>query len=273
MEIVQAIILGIVQGLTEFFPISSSGHLIIIPKIFQWEGIVDSLSFDVALHLGTAFALIIFFWKDWIRLIINFLKKLIKDRKNLIKDNDSRLFIFLILASIPAGVMGILFQDFIEQNFRSTLLVGITLILFGILLWYFDKNGRTSKNIKEMKLKDAIFIGIAQAVSLIPGVSRSGVTITMARSLNMDRDSSVRFSFLLSTPAVVGAGLVTSRKVFNSGLDNLPVFLLGFIAATLSGLIAIKALLFIAKKNRLNLFVIYRIILGVFLIFFSFFFR
>ncbi|MEK7185762.1 MAG: undecaprenyl-diphosphatase UppP [Patescibacteria group bacterium] len=272
MEIIQAAILGIVQGLTEFFPISSSGHLIIIPKLFNWQGVVDSLSFDVALHLGTALALIIFFWKDWIKLTLSFIKKLTSDRRNLIKDENSRLFIFLFLASFPAGIVGFLFQDFIEQNFRSTLLVGATLIIFGILLWYFDKKGKTNKNIKEINLKDAIFIGMAQAISLIPGVSRSGVTITMARALNIDRESAVRFSFLLSTPAIIGAGFVSSRKIFNSGIDNLSIFSIGFIAAMVSGLFAIKVLLYLAKRQDFNLFVIYRILLGIFLIIFSFIF-
>ena len=273
MEAIQALILGIVQGLTEFFPISSSGHLIIIPKVFQWKGVVDSLSFDVALHLGTAFALIIFFWKDWIKLTLSFTEKLFTDRSNLIENENSRLFIFLFFASFPAGIVGFLLQDFIEQNFRSTLLVGITLIFFGILLWYLDKKGKTNKNIKTMRLPDAILIGIAQAVALIPGVSRSGVTITIARALNIDRESAVRFSFLLSTPAIIGAGLVSSRKIFNSGIDNLSIFSIGFIAAMVSGLFAIKVLLYLAKRQDFNLFVIYRFLLGTFLILYSFFFR
>lgn len=272
MELFQALVLGIVQGLTEFFPISSSGHLIIIPQIFHWNGIVDSLSFDVALHLGTVAALIIFFWKDWVRLISSFLSKLLTDRKNIFKDTNSRLFILLIIGSIPAGLIGFSLQHFIENNTRSLLLVGITLIVFGIFLWYFDKKGKQNRDLEKVSIKDALLIGIAQAVSLIPGVSRSGVTITAARVLNIDRESAVRYSFLLSTPAILGAGLVSAKGIVREGLGNPTVFLIGFIASAVSGFLAIKLLLYLAKRENFNIFVIYRIVLGFFLIFYSLFF-
>lgn len=273
MDLLQALILGVVQGLTEFLPVSSSGHLIVIPKILHWGGVIDSLSFDVSLHLGTAAALIIFFFKDFLRLIAHFFKKLLKDRKNIMKDPDSKLFILLIVGSVPAGLVGILFQNFIEENVRSTLLIGITLIVFGFLLWYFDKIAKNKENLKQISLKDAIIIGIAQAVALIPGVSRSGVTITAARFRNIDREAAVRFSFLLSTPAVLGAGLITSRKLLKDGFGNYSIFIVGFLAAVISGIFAIKLLLYLAKKDNFNIFVIYRFLLGVFLILYSFFFR
>ncbi len=267
----QAFILGVVQGLTEFLPVSSSGHLIVIPKILHWGGVIDTLSFDVSLHLGTAAALTIFFFKDFLRLILHFFEKIFKDRKNILKDPDSKLFILLIVGSIPAGLMGILFQNFIEENVRSTLLIGITLIAFGYLLWYFDKIAKNKVNLKQINLKDSIIIGIAQAVALIPGVSRSGVTITAARFRNIDRETAVRFSFLLSTPAVLGAGLITSRKLLKDGFENYSIFIVGFLAAAISGIFAIKLLLYLAKKDNFNIFVIYRFLLGAYLIFYSFF--
>lgn len=271
MDLFHAFILGIVQGLTEFFPISSSGHLIIIPKIFHWTGVVDSLPFDVSLHLGTAAALIIFFFKDFMRLIKSFAEKFFFDRKNIFKDPDSKLFTLLIAGSIPAGLVGILFQDFIEENVRSTLLIGITLIVFGFFLWYFDKIAKNKENLKQINFKDSIIIGIAQAMALIPGVSRSGITITAARFRNIDRESAVRFSFLLSTPAILGAGLVTSRKLLKEGFGNYQIFIVGFLAAALSGIFAIKLLLYLAKRDNFNIFVIYRFLLGAFLILYSFF--
>ena len=272
MDLFHALILGIVQGLTEFLPVSSSGHLIIIPKIFHWGGIVDTLSFDVSLHLGTATALIIFFWKDWIRLTLHFFDKRFKDRKNILKDPDSKLFLLLIVGSVPAGLIGFLFQNFIEENVRSTLLIGVTLIVFGFLLWYFDKIAKNKENLKQINFKDAVIIGVAQAIALIPGVSRSGVTITAARAMNIDRESAVRFSFLLSAPAVLGAGLLTSRKLLKEGFGSPFIFLVGFLAAVVSGIFAIKLLLYLAKKDNFNIFVIYRLLLGAFLIVYSLFF-
>lgn len=271
MDLFRALILGIVQGLTEFLPVSSSGHLIVIPKIFHWTGAVDTLPFDVSLHLGTAFALIIFFFKDFLRLTLHFFDKLFKDRRNILKDPDSRLFVLLIVGSIPAGLVGVLFQNFIEENVRSIFLIGITLIVFGFLLWYFDKKAKNKENIKNITLKDSIVIGIAQVIAFIPGVSRSGISITAARFRNIDREAAVRFSFLLSTPAVLGAGLVTSKKLLKVGFGNYSVFIIGFIASVISGIFAIKLLLYLAKKDNFNIFVIYRFLLGTFLIIYSLF--
>lgn len=272
MELFQALVLGIVQGVTEFFPISSSGHLIIIPKIFNWSGIIDTLSFDVSLHLGTLTALVFFFWKDWAVLIESFLKTLFSDTRNILKNENSRLFTLLLIGSIPAGVIGFLFKDFIEENTRNTFLIGLNLIIFGFLLWYFDKKGKEKRNIKNINMRDTIIIGIAQSLALIPGVSRSGVTITAARANDIDRESSVRFSFLLSTPAILGAGLVSAKEMIKDGLGNYSIFLVGFIAAAVSGYLAIKFLILLSRRDNFNIFVYYRYLLGAFLIFFSLFF-
>lgn len=269
MEAIQAITLGIIQGLTEFFPISSSGHLIIIPKIFNWKGIVGTLSFDVALHLGTALALIIFFWKDWVKLVSNFITQLFSNRQNLTSEKYSRLFIYIIIASIPAAIAGVLLKPIIEASFRSVFLIGVNLIGFGILLWFFDKKGKVDKNMDRLKVTDAIFIGIAQAMALVPGVSRSGVTITTARLLNIDRETAVRFSFLLSTPVIIGAGVYTMKDVISDGIVNLQIFTIGFIAAAISGIIAIKFLIYISKTRDFTFFVVYRLVLGGILVLFS----
>src|SRR3989338_252667 len=268
MEFIQASLLGIVQGLSEFFPISSSGHLIIIPQIFNWQGTLDTLSFDVSLHLGTAAALVIYFWKDWIKLIGKFLRKIFFDRKKLLKDQDSRLFLLLVIGSVPAGIAGILFKDLIESNTRSVLLIGITLILFGILLWYFDRKGKNKKELIDISFKDATLIGVTQAISLVPGVSRSGITITAARFLNIDRESSVHFSFLLSTPAILGAGLIMSKDILETGFKNPQIFVIGFLFSAISGIFAIKFLIYLSKSKGFIWFVIYRFILGLFLVLF-----
>lgn len=264
VQIFQAAILGIVQGVTEFFPISSSGHLIVIPKILGWSGVVNSLGFDVAVHLGTAVALIIFFWRDWVRLIVSFIASVPRGFKGIFSDPDARLLILLIVGSIPAAIVGVLFKDTIETAFRSALLVGVTTIVFGIVLWFADSFKAAQKKISQVGWVDSIVVGVAQAISLVPGVSRSGITISASRYQKLDRISAVRFSFLLSTPAVLGAGLL-SAKDFQGGA-NFPVFLSGFIFATVTGILAIKFLIGFIQKHSFNIFVAYRVLFGVFLI-------
>ncbi|OGY23005.1 MAG: hypothetical protein A2172_03105 [Candidatus Woykebacteria bacterium RBG_13_40_15] len=264
MQIFQAAVLGIIQGLTEFFPISSSGHLIVLPQIFGWNGVVNSLDFDIAAHLGTAAALIGFFWRDWVRLTTSFIAQTLRGFRGISSDSDARLLILLIVGSIPAAFVGILFKDTIETAFRSALLVGVTMVIFGLLLWWTDKVSVQERKTAQANLFDSIFIGVAQTISLIPGVSRSGITITAGRSQKFDRTSAVRFSFLLSTPAVLGAGLL-SAKDFQGGAD-FPIFLTGFIFATISGILAIKLLLGFVQKHDFNIFVVYRVLFGIFLI-------
>src|SRR3990172_5844712 len=176
MDILQAFILGIVQGFAEFLPISSSGHLIIFPKLFGWSGVVDSLDFDVALHVGTTVAVIWFFWNDWVKIIKSFLQGL--KEKEVTKKFESKLLLMILVGSIPAGVVGLGLKDFIEQNTREPLLVAGTLFSFGLLLWLADKAGQKNRSLGDIDWLDAGIIGAAQAISLIPGVSRSGVTIT-----------------------------------------------------------------------------------------------
>jgi undecaprenyl-diphosphatase len=264
LQIFQASVLGIIQGLTEFFPISSSGHLVVLPQIFGWSGVVNSLDFDVAAHLGTAVALIAFFWRDWVMIIVSFIAQIPRGFKGIFSDPDARLLILLIIGSIPAAIVGVLFKDTIETAFRSVLLVGATTVIFGVLLWWTDRVSASERKTKQVNFFDSIFVGIAQAIALIPGVSRSGITITASRSQKFDRVSAVRFSFLLSTPVVLGAGLL-SAKDFHVG-GNFPIFLSGFIFATISGILAIKFLLSFVQKHDFSIFVIYRILFGIFII-------
>jgi undecaprenyl-diphosphatase len=269
-QIFPAAFLGIVQGLTEFLPISSSGHLIVLPKLFGWKGLIDSLSFDVALHLGSSLAVVGFFWRDWLRILGKFFGLLAMDRKNLFANADSKLLLLLIVGSIPAAAVGLLFQDFIETNVRSMLLVGAMLVIFGLILWWVDRAATQKKKFGEVSWYDAVVVGTAQAISLIPGVSRSGITITAARLQNLNRESAVRFSFLLSTPAIVGASLLTFKDWWGAGVSgSSPTFLIGFLAAAASGWLAIKFILAFIQKNNFNIFVIYRIAFGLLLIFWA----
>lgn len=218
MEIYKAIILGIIQGLTEFFPISSTAHLILFPWFFGWEGQINTLTFDVALHGGTFFSLLICFYKDWIEI---FLKK--------------RGLLFLILiATIPAAVSGLIFNDFVENSLRNPFIIVFTLIFFGFLMLlaerYYVKMPLAKKGFSQLNLLDSIFIGIAQTFALIPGVSRSGITITAGIFRNLGRDSAAKFSFLMSTPVILGATIIEGRKIIlNSAIYDMDLFIAGFL--------------------------------------------
>lgn len=259
----QALILGIVQGLTEFLPISSTGHLVVVPKIFGWEGVVSTLSFDVALHIGSTIAVLSFFWKDWARLLIAFSQNLSQGFGKIWSDHDSRLLLLLILGSVPAGLVGLALEDLIETSLRSLSLVAAAMIGFGLVLFWADRLAG-KRGVEKANLADAIFVGIAQALALIPGVSRSGITITAGLMRGMSRESATKFSFLLSTPAIVGAALLKSKDVVSQGLDGQQgIFLVGMIAAAVSGWVAIKFLITFVQTNTFRVFVVYRIVVGI----------
>lgn len=244
---IEALILGIVQGLTEFLPVSSTAHLVLFPWFFNWTGELDSLTFDVALHAGTLLSLIICFWKDWVELI------LIKQK----------LFILIMLASVPAGIAGVLLGDLVEHALRSPLIIAVSLVVFGLVMLIAEKMNKT-RTVDSINLADALIIGFAQAVALIPGVSRSGITISAGLFRGLEREASARFSFLLSTPIIAGATLLHARKLLKTSADhNMSLFLLGFIAAAVSGFAAIKFLLRFLKKHPLNVFSYYRFGLAV----------
>lgn len=242
----EAIILGAVQGLTEFLPISSTAHLILLPWFFNWRGDVNTLTFDIALHAGTLCALLIFFWRDWFEILMK----------------KRRLLGFILLASVPAGTAGLLLDDIVSDSPRSPYTISISLVVIGFVM-LLSENIYRHKTIDDISLSDALIIGVLQAVALIPGVSRSGITISAGLFRGLQRDESARFSFLLSTPVIAGATLLHAEKMIaGDGHYNLPLFAAGFATATAVGFIAIKFLLYYFKKHPINIFVYYRFLLA-----------
>ncbi len=247
MEILKSILLGIVQGITEFFPVSSTAHLIIVPWFFGWKGEVTTLSFDVALHSGTLLALIIFFFKDWVNMIT-------KRRE---------IFFFILLATIPAGVAGFFFDDFIENTLRSPVIISISLIVIGIYMYLSELHGRRENTMDNLSILDAIWIGLSQAIALIPGVSRSGVTISTGLFRGMTREASARFSFLMATPIIGGATILEGRSLlYDHAGHDMKLFFVGIAASFLSGILSIKFLLNFFRRFSLNAFIYYRFILS-----------
>ena len=262
--VLQAIVMGIVQGLTEFLPVSSSGHLILVPALFGWDdAFIESLTFSVMLHLGTLVALLAYFWRDWVRLVPAGLAAL-RDR-SFASDPDRRLAWLIAATTVPAIVVGVLLNDFIEENVRLPVTVAVLLLLGAAILWTADRIGRTDRSIGDLTFGNALAIGGAQAVALFPGVSRSGISIAAGRLVGLDRPSAARFSFLMATPITAGAGAWETLKVIRGGSDVAiePIALAaGMVAALVSGLLAIHFLLRWLSSHSLNVFVWYRIVLA-----------
>ncbi len=270
MHYINSSILGIVQGLTEFLPVSSTAHLIIIPFLLKIkEELLKSLAFDIFLHGGTLLAVIIYYRDKIIKLIIKFFEGIFnKDKRD---DADFKLSIFIILATFPAFVFGYFFKDLIEQIFRKPIFPALFLIIFAVLLFIADRIKNKGKDIKNLNFFDALIIGFFQAIALLPGVSRSGITITAGLFLGYNRKDAAEFSFLLSIPAISGALIFGVKDLVKSGInDNLIILITGFIFAFLSGIIAIKFLLSYVKKFSYLIFVIYRIIFGTLILVFIF---
>jgi len=252
MLFLKSTILALIQALTEFLPISSSGHLAIVQKIFNLSNF--NLSFDVFLHLGSALALIIFFYKDWIQIF--------KEAKD---DFKNSLFLKLIIGLIPAAIFGFLI-NFYNLSFNQSLtLIIFNTIFFALILFWADKNSGEAK-LKSLNFMQVILIGIAQALALFPGVSRSGITITAALFLGLNRSDSARFSFILATPAILGANIIELPKLSNLAPNLIWPYILGFIASLIFSYLVVAWLLNYLKNNRLLPFVIYRLILGLTLI-------
>ncbi len=244
-ELLQAIVLGLIQGLTEFLPISSTAHLILMPWLFGWTGQVDTLTFNVALHGGTLLALLVCFYRDWINMLMH----------------DRKMLFTIFAAIIPAGVAGIAFHDIIEHSLRHPLVIVASLIVFGALMIVAERTGQQTK--RKVSFLNAMVIGCAQAIALIPGVSRSGITITAGLFSNLSRETAARFSFLLSTPVIGGATLLECKQLFKTpGSYQLDIFAAGFVAAFISGIFAIQFLMRYLKKHPLNVFAYYRFVLA-----------
>ncbi len=251
-EIMQALILGIVQGLTELLPISSSAHLNLIPWIFNWN---IPESFDVALHFGTLLAIGIFFFKDWIGLIKGGYNQVVKKEKS----TEGKMFWYIVAATIPGGAIGFVLDHFIGDGLgKMPLLIAIALILMGIILYIADKKAPSNTSYENMTFKQTFLIGLSQALAFIPGVSRSGVTMTTGRIMGVDRESTAKYSFMLSAPIVLGATLYK----FKDFVFNIP-FVVGVLASFLVGIAVIKFLLQYLKKGSFKVFAIYRVVLGL----------
>ncbi|MGD1047346.1 MAG: undecaprenyl-diphosphatase UppP [Candidatus Krumholzibacteriaceae bacterium] len=277
MLILKAILLGLIQGLTEFVPISSSAHLVIVPWMLRWnDPALESLSFDVALHVGTLVALLGYFARDWVRLIRSGIAS-VAERK-IGEDPDRRLVWFLVIGSVPGAVMGFLFENKIEAWFhpsqgsiRSSSMIAMALVIaaLGGLLFLAERLAAHRRRMGQLTFKDSVLVGLAQALAIFPGVSRSGSTITAGLALGLERETAARFSFLLSAPIVAGAGLKSLLKIskgMRSGAithSDTVLFAVGFIAAAVSGYFCIKFLLRFLQKHSTNIFVYYRWMLAL----------
>ena len=246
----RGLVLGFVQGLTEFLPVSSSAHLTVIPWLFRWPD--PGLSFDVALHLGTLLALLAFYWRDWIEIA----KSAASGR-----GEGRRILLLLIIASVPGAIFGFFFEKQAETAFRSPLLIAGAMATLGTILWLVDRAASEERKIGEITPAIAAMIGLSQAFALIPGVSRSGVTITMGRAFGLHREDAANFSFLMATPIIAGAGLIEAKQFFHNGL-NRPL-VLGFAASAIFGWLTIDALLRFVRARSYEPFAWYRIIFAI----------
>ena len=262
--VLQALVMGIVQGLTEFLPVSSSGHLVIVPFLFGWnDAFLTSLAFSVMLHMGTLVALLVYFRDDWARLIPAGFAA-VRDR-SFRSDPDRRLAGLLVAATIPAALAGLLFNDVIENQFRQVGLVALMLVIGGVILFAADRVGRRSRAIADITFPVAVGVGAAQAIALIPGISRSGISISAGRLAGLDREAAARFAFLMATPITAGAGLFEVRKLLTgeAGVQvELAPLVVGMVAALLSGLAAIHFMLRYLRTRSLDVFVLYRFVLA-----------
>ncbi|MCX7624032.1 MAG: undecaprenyl-diphosphatase UppP [Thermomicrobium sp.] len=271
MSLWQAIVLGVLQGATEFLPISSSAHLIAVPWLFGWPE--PGLAFNVALHLGTLAAVFVYFWRDIARIALVWLRGVFRahDRRT----PEWRLGWAILVGSVPAGVVGVLANDAIDRVFHAggggrfaIVLVAMLLIALGVLLWVGERVGTQRRGIEEIDLVDGLAIGVAQAFALLPGVSRSGSTITAGLFRGLDRASAARFSFLLGIPAIVGAGALEVVELGRHGLppEERAVFLVGVASAAVTGFLAIAFLLRFLQRRSTLVFVVYRLAFGLLLL-------
>lgn len=268
-EILQALILGVVQGLTELLPISSSAHLNLFPWMFGWNEI--SPSFDVALHIGTLIAIVLFFFKDWVNLIKGGYNQVVKKEKS----TDGKIFWYIVISTIPTGILCLVLDKLsdkiieklatafsVEEKMVEMFMISIALIVMGIILYIVDKKAKSEVEYKDITLKQSLWIAMSQAIAAaFPGVSRSGITMTVGRGMGLKRESVARYSFLLSTPVVAAAALVDLKDFVFS-----PAFFMGIFASFIVGIIVIKFLLNYLQKGSFKVFAVYRVILGLLVI-------
>ena len=258
------IILAIIQGIAEFLPISSSAHLIIFRDLFGVGSIVTGnleMTFDIALHVGTLLAIGVFFFKDFINMIVKGVTKP--------KTKEGSLLWKIVVATIPAAIAGVLLEDIVDGVIRSNMfIIAFALIIMGVIIYLTDKYSANKKDVKDISYKDALLIGCAQVFALIPGFSRSGTTIAAARKLKIDRESAAKFSFYLSAPVVFGAALISFTKdgIIDLIIANSSIFIIGILVAFISGLLCISFLLKYIKNNDFKVFMWYRVALGIIVI-------
>jgi len=267
MTFVQAVILGIVQGLTEFIPVSSSGHLVLVPHFLGWEfSRSQAFIFDVLVQWGTLFAVFIYFWKDLTVIATAFVRGIIQGKP--FADPDSRMGWYLIVATIPAVLAGLLGKDLIEHAFASAKMTGVFLIGTAVLLVIAETVGHRNRSMEEVTWKDGLWIGCSQVLALLPGISRSGSTIAGGMTRHLDRSSAARFSFLMSVPVMLGAGVLAFKDLADlpAANDFLMPLMVGFVAALISGYVAIRWLIAYLSKHSLYVFAVYCVVLGLFVI-------
>ena len=262
--LIHAAILGIVQGLTEFLPISSSAHLILVPKLLGWnDPFIDSTAFDVMLHMGTLVALLVYFWRDLIEILGAWLAS-IRDRR--IGDDPKRRLAWLLVVSvIPAAILGAAFEGFFDETFREHYQwIALFVLVGATLLWLGERRGTQSRGLDGMVLRDAVTIGAAQALALFPGTSRSGITIAAGLLLGLKREAAARFSFLMAVPVIAGAGIWKARTLVGAGLGGAQVneLIVGIVTSAIFGFVAIAFLLRFLRTNPTTVFIAYRIVLA-----------
>ena len=274
MPLIQAIILALVQALTEFLPVSSTAHLILFPWLLHWQD--PGLAFDVALHAGTLVALVMYFFKDWLTLVLCGLGG--KHPANAPVEEVARhrrMFWYMVLGTIPAGIAGVLFHHQIEETLRQPKIVGVSLVIVALLMWWADSRSNLSRKLEESNLGDAAAIGTAQAIALWPGVSRSGITITTGLFRGLTRAAATRFSFILSMPAIAGAVVMELPKLIKmhkvGGLD-LPLSTLGvsIVVSGVAGYFVIAFFLRYLQTRTLKVFVVYRLVFGIIVLLLAF---
>lgn len=261
MDLIQILTLAIVQGLTEFLPISSSAHLILVPVIFNWPD--QGLAFDVAVHVGSLSAVVLYFRQQLQRMTLDWWQCLIQRRQI----GESALAWAVIIGTIPAGLAGLLLNDYIEVNLRSPLVIAAATIIFGFLLWYASATGKQNRSEHDLTMADILFIGIMQAIALIPGTSRSGITITAGLLLGLKSDAAARFSFLLSIPLISASGGLKTLELAKSSIAvDWQAIIYGTILSAISAYICIHYFLKLLDKIGMMPFIVYRLALGAILI-------
>ena len=262
---IQALVMGLVQGLTEFQPISSSGHLVLLPWLFGWKDpFMESIAFAVVLHMGTFVALLVYFWRDWVRLVPAGLA-VMRDR-SFRGDPDRRLAWLLLVATIPAVAVGPIFEARLEELVREPAPVAVMLCVGAAILWLAERWGSRQRDMTSITFPESLGIGLAQVLALVPGISRSGVSISAGLFMGFNREAAARFSFLMATPVVGGAGVWEARKLITgeAGVNpSISVVLIGFVTAALSGLLAIRFMLEFLRRQPVYAFVVYRVAAAV----------